>query len=312
MISCESAVLFRIVLRNGSKFPMKPLERAQTIFSKWGLRGLTAWGIALYRKRREGRAYERFVLIEHSTVADTINFIKGPLISVILPVYNVDEKWLRKCIDSVCKQSSRNWELCIADDASTAKHIRPLLEEYASKDPRIKVVFRETNGHISAASNSALELASGEFCLLLDHDDELSPDALFWVATEIDEHPDVAMIYSDEDLIDENGKRTAPKFKPDFCRDLLYSLNLVTHLSAYRTEILRAIGGFRVGIEGSQDYDLALRVVERIAETQIRHIPRILYHWRAIPGSVAWTAVRNPTHRAWRARPFEKLRTFRC
>jgi GT2 family glycosyltransferase len=156
------------------------------------------------------------------------------------------------------------------------------------------VVFREVNGHISAASNSALEIASGDFCVLLDHDDELTADALFWVANEICEHPDVAMIYSDEDMIDERGRRYGPKFKPDLSRDLLYSLNLVTHLSCYRTDIFRKIGGFRTGFEGSQDYDLALRFIEQIADTQIRHIPRILYHWRAIPGSVALSGDEKP------------------
>jgi glycosyltransferase involved in cell wall biosynthesis len=210
-----------------------------------------------------------------------------PLVSIVLPVYDVDEKWLRLCIDSVIDQIYPYWELCIADDASTKAHIRKTLEEFAAKDDRIKVVFRSENGHISAASNSALELATGEFTVLLDHDDELSPDALYYVAAEINSHPETQMIYSDEDLIDENGIRSAPKFKPDWSPDLFYSLNLITHLSAYRTETLRKAGGFRTGFEGSQDYDLALRVAEQISETRIRHIPKILYHWRAISGSVA-------------------------
>ena len=217
-----------------------------------------------------------------------------PLISVIMPVYNVDEVWLRKCIDSVRDQVYQNWELCIADDCSPKPHVRTVLEEYSSLDERVKVVFRETNGHISAASNSALEIASGEFCVLLDHDDELTADALFWVANEICEHPDVAMIYSDEDMIDHEGRRYELKFKPDFSRDLLYSLNLVTHLSAYDTDIFRRIGGFRTGFEGSQDYDLALRFIEQVGDSQIRHIPRILYHWRAIPGSVALSGDEKP------------------
>lgn len=219
---------------------------------------------------------------------------RKPKISVIVPVYNIEEKWLRKCIDSVRGQIYENWELCIADDASPSPHVRRVLEEYSTKDDRIKVVFREKNGHISAASNSALELATGEFVVLLDHDDELSADALFWVAKAIVDEPNVAMIYSDEDLIDTNGVRSRPAFKPDWSRDLFYSLNLVTHLSAYRTDILRQIGGFRFGMEGSQDYDLALRFIEAIDERQIKHIPRILYHWRAIPGSVALSGDEKP------------------
>ena len=132
-----------------------------------------------------------------------------PLISIILPVYNVDEKWLRKCIDSVLGQIYPHWELCISDDASTVEYIRPLITAYAERDDRIKVIFRAENGHISAASNSALELATGEFTVLLDHDDELSPDALFWIANEIDSFPETAMIYSDDATIDHYLKRGA-------------------------------------------------------------------------------------------------------
>ncbi|MET0752586.1 MAG: glycosyltransferase, partial [Pyrinomonadaceae bacterium] len=222
------------------------------------------------------------------------SFARKPKISVVMPVYDVGEKWLRLCIDSVLRQLYENWELCIADDASPSPHIKRVLNEYAAKDARIKVVFRAENGHISAASNSALELAGGEFVALLDHDDELAEDALFWAAKEINDFPDARMIYSDEDLIDERGRRHSPKFKPDWSRDLFYSLNLITHLSIYKTEVLRRIGGFLVGAEGSQDYDLAMRVVEQISENQIRHIPKILYHWRAIRGSVAFSMDEKP------------------
>ncbi len=217
-------------------------------------------------------------------------FSHKPLISILMPVYNVDEKWLRLCIESAFNQIYQNWELCIADDCSPKPHIRKVLEEYLTKDSRVKVVFREENGHISVASNSALELATGEFSVLLDHDDELSEDALFYVAKELNDFPQTAMIYSDEDMIDQRGNRFDPKFKPDWSPDLFLSLNMITHLSAYRTSVLRKIGGFELGAEGSQDYDLALRVTEEISEHQIRHIPRILYHWRAIPGSIAFAA----------------------
>ncbi|HRH41705.1 MAG TPA: glycosyltransferase [Pyrinomonadaceae bacterium] len=221
-------------------------------------------------------------------------FSHQPLISIILPVYNVDEKWLRLCLDSVRRQIYQNWELCIADDCSPKPHIRQVLEEYQNEDSRIKVVFREKNGHISAASNSALEIATGEFSVLLDHDDELSEHALYFVANELNRFPETQMIYSDEDLIDEKGERSEPKFKPDWSQDLIYSLNLITHLSAYRTELLKKISGFTIGAEGSQDYDLALRVSEEIDEKQIRHIPHILYHWRAISGSVALNPDEKP------------------
>lgn len=212
-----------------------------------------------------------------------------PLISVLTPTYNTTEKWLRRAIDSVRAQLYTNWELCIADDASTAPHVRAVLDEYARLDERIRVVFREQNGHISAATNSALEIARGEFVALLDHDDELPAHALYMVVTALNDKPDLDLIYSDEDKIDENGRRFDPYFKPDWNPDLLNAQNLVSHLGAYRTEVLRSIGGFRVGVEGAQDWDIALRVVEQISESTIWHIPHVLYHWRAIAGSTAIT-----------------------
>jgi glycosyltransferase involved in cell wall biosynthesis len=210
-----------------------------------------------------------------------------PLISVILPVYNTDERLLRECIDSVLQQSYPNWQLCIADDYSSIPHVRSVLKGYEATDSRVKVVFRKTNGHISAASNSALELTSGEFAALLDHDDILSEDALYRVALELNHYPNVDVIYSDEDKIDMAGRRYDPTFKPDFSRDLFYSLNMLNHLTVFRIKILKDVGGFREGFEGSQDHDLGLRVLEKIPESNIRHIPRILYHWRSSPGSVA-------------------------
>jgi glycosyltransferase involved in cell wall biosynthesis len=215
-------------------------------------------------------------------------FERRPIISVIMPVYNTPEKWLRQAIESVRKQIYPHWELCIADDASTASHVGEVLRHYAALDPRIKIVFRESNGHISAASNSALELASGEFVAFLDHDDELHELALYCVAAEIDTCPDVALIYSDEDRIDENGRRFHPHFKSDWNADLFLSQNFINHLGVYRIQVVREVCGFREGYEGSQDYDLALRVIERISPSQIRHIPRVLYHWRAVPGSTAF------------------------
>jgi glycosyltransferase involved in cell wall biosynthesis len=280
---------------------LKKAKRALEIWKAHGFTGVSNQFQELARQIREKRNYARWIERHKITATDRekiknhiANFTHKPLISILLPVYNVEEKWLRLCVESVLKQLYENWELCIADDKSPSPHIRQILEEYAAEEARIKVVFRPENGHISAASNSALEIAAGEFCVLLDHDDELTEDALFYVAKELNEFPAAAMIYSDEDMIDERGKRFYPKFKPDFSRDFFYSLNLLTHLSAYRTEILRKIGGFKIGLEGSQDYDLALRFAEQIDEEQIRHIPQILYHWRAIAGSVALSSDEKP------------------
>lgn len=266
-----------------------------------GVNGLSASVRHAIRNVREQRKYGRWIEANRISperraemAAHSAIFQRQPKFSIILPVYNVEEKWLRLCIQSVLAQIYPVWELCVADDASPEPHIARVLEEYRERDNRIKVAFRPSNGHISAASNTALDLAEGDFVVLLDHDDELSADALYWAANELNENQETVVIYSDEDLIDENGERSRPKFKPDFSRDLFYSFNLLTHLSVFEIEAVRRVGGFRIGFEGSQDYDLALRVVENIREEQIRHIPRILYHWRSIPGSVAFSMNEKP------------------
>lgn len=212
---------------------------------------------------------------------------KKPLISVLMPVYNTPERLLREAIESVRAQIYQNWELCIADDCSTEPHVRRVLNEYAKRDPRIKVVLRDKNGHISRASNSALEIVTGEWVAMLDHDDILRPHALAEIVLEVDRHPDAELVYSDEDKIDLEGRRYDPCFKPDFSRELFRSQNYLNHLTAHRAENIRAVGGWRPGFEGSQDYDLNLRVIERIAPERIRHIPKVLYHWRAVEGSTA-------------------------
>lgn len=215
------------------------------------------------------------------------SFSTRPIISIIMPVYDPPLNFLDEAIWSARRQIYPCWELCIADDASRNMQVRKLLLRHASEDSRIKVVFREENGHISVASNSALELASGEFVALLDNDDLLSEHALFWVADAILKHPEAQLLYSDEDKLDENGTRRIPYHKSDWNPDLFYSHNLITHLGVYSRKLVEEIGGFRVGVEGAQDYDLALRCIERIDHTAIHHIPRVLYHWRIHAGSTA-------------------------
>ena len=217
-----------------------------------------------------------------------------PLISVVMPTYNANSTWLRAAIESVRGQFYLNWELCIADDASTSDETRRLLQSYVGSDPRIKVVFRAENGHISAASNSALELATGDWVALMDHDDLLPEHALFWVADAIDRHPGIQLIYSDEDKVDEAGVRSGPYFKPDWNLDLFYSQNLFSHLGVYRTALIREVGGFRIGMEGSQDYDLVLRCLERVLPSQVHHVPKVLYHWRVHEQSTAHTNDAKP------------------
>lgn len=217
-----------------------------------------------------------------------------PLISVIMPVYNPKPKWLSEAIESVRAQIYPNWELCIADDCSTDPEVKKILRKYQRIDSRIKVVFRKQNGHISAASNSGLELVGGEWVALLDHDDLLSEHALFWVADAINQNQNVRLIYSDEDKVDANGKRFGPYFKSDWNIDLFYSHNMFSHLGVYRVDLMKAVGGFREGMEGSQDYDLALRCMEQIKFEQILHIPRVLYHWRVHAESTAQSADAKP------------------
>jgi GT2 family glycosyltransferase len=207
-----------------------------------------------------------------------------PLISVVMPVYNTNPIFLRRALDSILSQLYPVWELCIADDASSNPEIRGVLDEYARRDRRVKLIYRKRNGHISAASNSALALATGSFIALLDHDDELSIHTLYMVAITLAEYPELDIVYSDEDKIDALGTRQTPYFKPDWNQELFYSQNYLSHLGIYRTSLVREVGGFREGYEGSQDYDLALRIIARSSPERIRHIPHVLYHWRTADG----------------------------
>lgn len=249
---------------------VEPRPKDSSTYDKWIAHFDTSTPVSRAALRRELRA-----LHEH------------PLISIILPVYNPELQFLRAAVASIQDQIYERWELCIADDASTDPRVRPFLEELSRDDARVKLTFRDQNGHISACSNSALELATGEWCALLDQDDAFAENALALVALEIGRHPDAGLIYSDEDKIDEKGARSNPFFKTDWNPELFLGQNYINHLGVYRAGVLREIGGFREGFEGSQDYDLALRCVELLQPQQVRHIPRILYHWRMASGSLA-------------------------
>ena len=217
-----------------------------------------------------------------------LNFLQQhPLISIVLPVFNPDLAQVSAAIESVQAQLYENWQLCIADDASTDSAVAPLLRERAGSDSRIDIVFRNQNGRIAACSNSALALARGEWIAFLDQDDVLASHALAFVVAEIEQRPDVALIYSDEDKIDEQGARTEPYFKSDWNPELFRVQNFINHLAVYRYALLRDLGGLRDGFDGSQDYDLLLRYIEKVRPEQIHHVPRILYHWRKSAGSVA-------------------------
>jgi GT2 family glycosyltransferase len=238
------------------------------------------------------RCYDQLQREDVKRVREQIaQFHYSPLISVLLPVYNSNLKWLRRAILSVQKQLYPRWELCIVDDASTDRKIWPFLQRCARQDRRIKLMRRTENGHISAASNDALRLATGDFVALLDHDDELAPTALYFVALALNKNRDLQLLYSDEDKLEEHNRRSEPYFKSDWNPELFLAQNFVSHLSVYRTDLIHRIGGFRIGFEGSQDYDLALRCIEQIRPEEIEHLPWVLYHWRAGDQSTA----SNPT-----------------
>lgn len=268
------------------------IRQVLAVWRREGFPGL--WRVAL--EFHTGHAsYDEWVLqsdalTEHDRAAIRAHVAElrnPPLISVLMPVFNTPEVWLRHAIESVRAQLYPYWELCIADDASSLPHVHEVLEEYRAQEPRVKVAYRETNRHICAASNTALSLARGEFIALLDHDDELAEHALYMVASALENNPHLDVIYSDEDRLDERGGRFTPYFKPDWNPDLFTSQNMISHLGVFRTELVRALGGFRTGFEGSQDWDLALRIIERVPPAHIHHIPFILYHWRTIPGSTS-------------------------
>lgn len=217
-----------------------------------------------------------------------------PVISVIMPTYNTAEEWLIRAIESVRAQIYPNWELCIADDCSTKPHVKEILSRYAASDIRINVLFRESNGQIGAASNTALSMAKGEYCAFLDHDDELSANALYMVVDAVNNNPSAKLIYSDEDKIALDGSRTNPYFKSNWNPELLLSQNYICHFTAIRRDLIRKVDGFRESFSGSQDWDLLLRVSEHLTEHEIVHVPHILYHWRMIPESVAGNSNAKP------------------
>lgn len=210
-----------------------------------------------------------------------------PLISIIFPVYNTPREPLQQALASVRKQLYANWELCVVDNMSTLDYVRPLLEQAARDDPRIRVHFRDNNGNICRSSQDALDMARGPFVALMDSDDVITPDALAQVVLALTRHPDADVLYSDHDLMLMNGRRVGPFFKPDWSPDMFLSNMYVCHLTVFRTELVRKIGGFRVGLEGSQDYDMVLRLEEQTQARKIVHIPQVLYSWRRVPGSTA-------------------------
>jgi len=284
---------FKLIVRSGklavSYDRSYRSERLELFYDDVSLKG--AIGFQAFGKAGRRPLYDVWILKKEPVASEleryrraSQGFAYRPKISIVTPVYDPEVAWIKAAIDSVLAQVYDNWGLCLAD-ASTKEDIKKCLLDYASKDPRIKVKFLDNNLGISANSNEAISLATGEYVAFLDHDDELSPDALYEVVKLLQDHPDADMIYSDEDKIDIRGNRSNPFFKPDWSPDVFLSYMYTCHLGVYRKKVLDGIGGFREGFEGSQDYDLTLRFVEKAG--RICHVPRVLYHWRTTPGSTA-------------------------
>ena len=274
------------------------LRKTTTVLLKQGPQAVAS---AVYRATDQSFSYAEWIA-QNEAPAHLYSHFKEkslawqyqPLVSVVMPTYNSPLHFLAQAIESVQAQVYPNWQLCIADDASTHTEVHAFLKEAAQKDARISIVLRSQNGHISESSNSALEIAKGEWVALLDHDDLLHPMALYELVNTLQSHPEAQVVFSDEDKIDEKGERFGPYFKTDYNPELMWAQNMISHLGCYKKSTLDAIGGFRKGFEGSQDYDLALRVIQRSKPYQIVHIPRVLYHWRAITGSTALAPNEKP------------------
>lgn len=257
-------------------------------FRALGAAALADDATAAYRRWARDRAPDGAALAAMRAEAE--GWSCRPLISIITPVYNTDPRWLRACIASVGAQVYTNWELCLADDGSTAEGTLAVLGE--QDDPRIRVTRLERNAGISAASNAALATSRGEFVALVDHDDELTPDALYHAVHHLNTARDADVLYSDEDKRDPDGGLSEPFFKPCWSPEHLLSAMYTCHLTLARRSLVERAGGFRAGYEGAQDHDLMLRLSE--ITTRIAHIPRVLYHWRRTPESTASAASAKP------------------
>lgn len=236
--------------------------------------------------------YELWISENTLTEADIIKAKKDiaampykPVFSILVPIYNTDPEYLLPMIESVRNQIYPHWQLCLVDDCSPKTYLKHILEHEALQDDRISIQLNEVNQGISVTTNDALAMAKGDYIALLDHDDEISIDALYENAKVINQHSDVGLIYSDEDKMEMDGSRLEPYFKPDFSPDLLHTNNYICHFTIIKKSIADDIGGFREGLDGSQDHDIIIRAAA--AAERIVHIPKILYHWRKIPGSTA-------------------------
>jgi GT2 family glycosyltransferase len=267
-------------------------------FRTGGVRGVASALRSLRPADASAGAYRRWLLAHTPGEQDLAAMRRTaetlpwqPLVSVVTPVFDTNRRWLRAAIESVRRQAYTRWELCLADDGSTAAGTLEELEE-AAADPRIRVIRQARNAGIAAATNAALEVASGEFVAFLDHDDELAPEALFEVVKHLNAHPETDLLYSDEDKLDEGGERCEPYFKPDWSPDQFLSFMYTCHLMVVRRSLVTEAGGLRSAFDGAQDYDLVLRLMRRT--DRIRRVTGVLYHWRKTDVSTAQAGAAKP------------------
>ncbi|MCZ2340525.1 MAG: glycosyltransferase family 2 protein [Bacteroidales bacterium] len=283
-------------------FPIHTRRRAFARSTLKSIFGLAGWALAA-RQARNGPPPEERYLSESTPASEYRRWIQRwepkprdlaaqrehrfsrPVkLSIVVPVYNPPLPFLEAMIQSVLDQTYGHWELCLAD-ASTQAEVAPILARYAAADARVRVQTLTENRGIAGNSNAALDMATGDFIALLDHDDTLAPFALYEVVSAINQHPEVSFFYSDEDKLDTIGERVEPNFKPDWSPETLRSRNYICHLTVLRRSLVESIGGFRAGFDGAQDYDLVLRASEQVPH--IVHIPQVLYHWRMHAQSTA-------------------------
>jgi GT2 family glycosyltransferase len=292
--------LHLVMLRSVSPFGI--VRKARAVYRREGVAGLRLGFLKLITAIANDRKDYAKWMRRYGTLddrgramlrADCAALKLTPLISVVmptLPTHNPPLSFLNQAIWSMRRQLYPHWELCIAYDASTDPQVRQVLERHVAEEPRIRAISGKQNGSIATSTNSALSMAQGEFVALFDHDDLLSEDALYWMADAINRQPDAGLVYSDEDKVDGANLRFAPHFKPDLNYELLLALNYISHLGLYRTALVRQLGGFRTGFDGAQEHDLVLRVIEQLTPAQVVHVPRVLYHRRAVSGSTALAA----------------------
>lgn len=289
-------VFIRQMLRYCKGEKLTPLTTVRAAIAQvrvFGVGGLWTWISEYVNGERPDKSYGPWVTQYDTWTADGLRILetaanglrRRPKFSIVMPVYNTQERWLRKAIDSVIAQAYDNWELCICDDNSSHAHVTAILDAYRHTDPRIKVILRTENGHIAAATNDAMSLMTGDYMCLMDHDDVLAPHALFEMAKVLDDDPDIDFIYSDEDLITIDDVRCEPFLKPAWSPEYLESWMYIGHFTCFRADIVKRVGGFQSKYDGAQDYDFVLRYTEHSRKN--RHIRKVLYHWRILPNSTA-------------------------